>query len=157
MPPEAPPPPGLLPPHGLSRCFFRDMCLPPPDAVAGRGHAAGLQETDLQGVIKHGVETWPKNGCVSTLSQNWYLIIGELRILPWPHPDWFSCCQAPPWSREVFGTQDDRYHEITWGGSAVILVGPRRALSYNSPQARRAITARSTHSAVLLICCKTSF
>ena len=66
MPPEAPPPPGLLPPHGLSRCFFRDMCLPPldlgppPDAVAGRSHAAGLQETDLQGVIKHGVETWPK-------------------------------------------------------------------------------------------------
>ena len=63
MPPEAQPPPGLLPPHGLSRCFFRDMCLPPPDlgpppdAVAGRGHAAGLQETDLQGVIK----TWRGN------------------------------------------------------------------------------------------------
>ena len=100
MPPEAPPLPGLLPPHGLSRCFFRDMCLPPPDlgpppdAVAGRSHAAGLQETDLQGVIKHGVETWPKNGCASTLLQNWYLIISELRILSWPHPDWFSCCQA---------------------------------------------------------------
>ena len=60
MPPEAPPPPGLLPPHGLSRCFFRDMCPPPPDAVAGRGHATGSQETDLQGVMKHGVETWPK-------------------------------------------------------------------------------------------------
>ena len=60
MPPEAPPPPGLLPPHGLSRCFFRDMCLPspdlgpPPDAVAGRGHAASSQKTDLQGVIKQG-------------------------------------------------------------------------------------------------------
>ena len=122
MPPEAPPPPGLLPPHGLSRCFFRDMCLPPPDlgpppdAVAGRGHAAGLQETDLQGVMKHGVETWPKNGCISTLLQNWYLIISELQIRPWLRPDGFSCCQAPPWSREVFGTQDDRYHEITWGG-----------------------------------------
>jgi len=69
------------------------MCLPPPDlgpppdAVAGRGHAAGLQEIDLQGVIKHGVETWPKNGCVSTLLQNWYLIISELRIRSWPHPD----------------------------------------------------------------------
>ena len=43
--------------------FFRDMCLPPPDfgpppdTVAGRGHAAGLQEIDLQRVIKHGVET----------------------------------------------------------------------------------------------------
>ena len=91
---------GVLPPHGLSRCFFRDMCLPPPDlgpppdAVAGRGHTAGLQETDLQGVIKHGVETWPKNDCISTLLQNWYLIISELRIRPWPHPDWFSCCQA---------------------------------------------------------------
>ena len=54
MPPEAPPPPGLLPPHGLSRCFFRDMCLPPPDlgpppdAVAGRGHAASSQKTDFQ-------------------------------------------------------------------------------------------------------------
>ena len=100
MPPEAPPPPGLLPPHGLSRCFFRDMCLPPPDlgpqpdAVAGRGHAAGLQEIDLQGVMKHGVETWQKNGCVSTLLQNWHLIISELLIRPWPHPDWFSCCQA---------------------------------------------------------------
>ena len=76
MPLEAPPPPGLLPPHGLSRCFFRDMCLPPPDlgpppdAVAGRGHATSLQEIDLQGVMKHGVETWPKNGCVSTLLQN---------------------------------------------------------------------------------------
>ena len=60
MPPETPPPPGLLPPHGLSRCFFRDMCLPPPnlgppsDGVAGRGHAAGLQGGDLQGVIKTG-------------------------------------------------------------------------------------------------------
>ena len=60
MPPEASPPPGLLPPHGLSRCFFRDMCLPPPDlgpppdAVAGRGHAAGLQEINLQGVIRQG-------------------------------------------------------------------------------------------------------
>ena len=60
MPPEAPPPPGLLPPHGLSRCFFRDMCLPPPDfgpppdAVAGRGHAIGLQEINLQGVIRQG-------------------------------------------------------------------------------------------------------
>ena len=60
MPPETPPPPGLLPPQGLSRCFFRDMCLPPPnlgppsDGVAGRGPAAGLQGVDLQGVIKTG-------------------------------------------------------------------------------------------------------
>ena len=57
---HAPPPPGLLPPHGLSRCFFRDMCLPPPnlglpsDGVAGRGHAAVSQGVDLQGVIKTG-------------------------------------------------------------------------------------------------------
>ena len=49
MPPEAPPPPGLLQPPGLARWFFRDMCLPTPglgppsDAVAGRGHAVGLQ------------------------------------------------------------------------------------------------------------------
>ena len=28
--------------------------------VAGRGHAAGLQEIDLQGVIKYGEETWQK-------------------------------------------------------------------------------------------------
>ena len=72
MPPEAPPPPGLLPPHGLSQCFFRDICLPPPDhgspsgGVAGRGHAAGLQGVDLQGVMEQSVETWPKIGCVST-------------------------------------------------------------------------------------------
>ena len=101
MPPEAPPPPGLLPPHGLSRCFFRDMCLPPPDlgpppdAVAGRGHAAGLQEIDLQGVMRHGVETQPFFGYVSTLLQNWYLIISELRIRPWPHPDWSSIEAIP--------------------------------------------------------------
>ena len=57
---RAPPPPGLLHPHGLSRCFFRDMCLPSPDlgppsdGVAGRGHAVGLQGVDFQWVIKAG-------------------------------------------------------------------------------------------------------
>ena len=66
--------------------------------VAGCGHAAGLQGVDLQGVMKQGVETWPKNGCVSTPLLNWYLTISELRIRLWPRPDGFSCRQAPTFS-----------------------------------------------------------
>ena len=42
-----------------------------------------------KGLSKWGVEMWPKNGCVSTPLLNCYLIISELRIYPWPRPDWF--------------------------------------------------------------------
>ena len=42
---------------------------------------------DFQWVIKHGVETWPKKGCVSTLLFKSYLIINELQNSPWPRPD----------------------------------------------------------------------
>ena len=45
-----------------------------------------------KGLSKRGVEMWPKNGCVSTLLLNCYLIISELRIHPWPRPDWRLGC-----------------------------------------------------------------
>ena len=54
-----------------------------------------------------------------------------------------SCVDMPrPWIGAVLGNPDARFHKKT-RESAVILVGPRRALSYSSPQARREITARS--------------
>ena len=114
MPPETPPPPGLLPPHGLSRWFFRHMCLQPcmphdlgtlsdtmgnhgnafnpGDAYRGWRDAATLlvcKGLICRGLYNKGVEMWPKNGCVSTPLLNCYLIISELRIRPWPRPDWF--------------------------------------------------------------------
>ena len=45
-----------------------------------------------KGLSKRGVEMWPKNGCVSTLLLNCYLIINELRIYLWPRPDWRLGC-----------------------------------------------------------------
>ena len=95
MPPETPPPPGLLPPPGLSRwfsvtCAFLNQILAL--HLVGWRDAATLRF--CKGLIckwlsKRGVETWPKNGCVSTPLLNCYLIISELRIRPWPRPDWF--------------------------------------------------------------------
>ena len=43
----------------------------------------------FKGLLKRGVEMWPKNGCVSTPLLNYYLIISELWIRLWPRPDWF--------------------------------------------------------------------
>ena len=45
-----------------------------------------------KGLSKRGVEMWPKNGCVSTLLLNSYLIISELRIHLWPRSDWRLGC-----------------------------------------------------------------
>jgi len=114
MPPETPSPPGLHSPHGLSRWFFRHMCLHPcmphdlgtlsdtmgnhgnafnpGDAYRGWRDAATLlvcKGLICRGLYNKGVEMWPKNGCVSTPLLNCYLIISELRIRPWPRPDWF--------------------------------------------------------------------
>ena len=119
MPPEAPPPPGLLPPHGLSRCFFRDMCLPPPDlgpppdAVAGRGHAAGLQEINLQGVIRQG----RGNAAKKRLSFHALakLVFDYQRVTDSPvaASRRILVLTATTRNREVFGAPDARSHEIT--------------------------------------------
>ena len=47
-------------------------------------------DIDIQIVTKQSVETWPKKGCVSTLSFKWYLIISGLRNAPWPRPAWYT-------------------------------------------------------------------
>ena len=128
--------------------FFRDICLPPPDhgppsdGVAGRGHAIGLQEINLQGVIRQGRGNAAKkrlrfHALVKLVFDYQRVtdspVVASRRIL---------VLTATTRNREVFGAPDARSHEITWG-AAVILVEPRRALSYSSPQARREITAHS--------------
>lgn len=60
--------------------------------VAGRGTLWVCKGLICKGLSKRGVEMWPKNGCVSTLLLNCYLIINELRIHLWARPDWRLGC-----------------------------------------------------------------
>jgi len=57
-----------------------------PESPVGTWPRPVYGDVDFQWVIKPGVETWPKKGCVSTPWLKWYLITNKLQNTPWPRP-----------------------------------------------------------------------
>ena len=57
------------------------------ETLTGRGHGCFCNLLIIRYHNNEGVETWPKNACVSTLLLKCYLIISQLQNMPWPRPD----------------------------------------------------------------------